>query len=70
MSEIVEFYTAAMPHSPHNESRLMEEIAFLESRLLSIGAVGDCAYEKSLARTYAALLKTRRNQLSAVKKSN
>jgi hypothetical protein len=64
MSELVEFYTAAMPHSAHWESRLREEIAFLEVKAHDLARRADCAYEKSLARTYHALLQARRAELA------
>ena len=64
MSEIVDFYTAALPHSAHSESRLREEIAFLEVKASDLARRADCAYEKSLARTYLALLQARRAALA------
>ena len=66
MHEIVDFYTAALPTGAHGETRLLEEIAFLQARLTQIGS-GDCAYEKSMARTYAALLEARRRELAEAK---
>lgn len=66
MHEIVDFYTAGLPRGAHSETRCLEEIAYLEARLRQLGT-GDCAYEKSLARTYAALLATRRQQLDRLK---
>lgn len=59
-----DFYTAPMPDSPYNRARLLEEIAYMEARLRAIGQ-GDCAYERSLARTYAVMIHTRRRQLAA-----
>jgi hypothetical protein len=64
MNEIVDFYTAALPRSPHSESRLREEIAFLEVKARELSCSADCAYEKSLARTYSALLQARRAELA------
>lgn len=66
MHEIVDFYTAALNTGSYSESRLLEEIAFLEARLTQLDS-GDCAYEKSMARTYAALLATRRQQLEGLR---
>lgn len=69
MKEIVEFYTKAIPYSPDHQSRLREEIAFLEARLHALGHPGgeDSAYERALARTYRALLSVRRNELADVR---
>lgn len=69
MSEIVSFYTAAVPHRPESRSRLLEEIAYLEARLMEIGENGDCAYEKAMVRSYTALLETRRNELLALERA-
>lgn len=66
MHEIVDFYTAPLTTGAHSESRLLEEIAFLEARLTQLGS-GDCAYEKSMVRTYTTLLATRRQQLDRLK---
>jgi hypothetical protein len=63
MNDIVQFYTAALPRGPHHETRLLEEIAFLEVRVRELNLRADCAYEKSLARSYAALLEARRAEL-------
>ncbi len=63
MSELIDFYTAALPHGPHSETRLREEIAFLEARAQEVAHRADCAYENSLARTYRALLQARRAEL-------
>lgn len=65
MNEIVDFYTAALPNGPHNETRLLEEIAFLEDRVRKLDA--NCAYERSMARTYVALLNARRRQLDRLR---
>lgn len=66
MHEVVDFYTAALSTGVQGETRLLEEIAFLEARLNQLGS-GDCAYEKSMVRTYAALLEGRRQQLEGVR---
>lgn len=63
MNDLVHFYTAALPRGPHQETRLLEEIAFLEVRVRDLNRCADCAYEKSLARSYAALLQARRAEL-------
>ncbi len=65
MSELVNFYTSSLPRRPETRTRLLEEIAFLESRLLAMDS-GDCAYEKTMARGYTALLSVRRNELAAL----
>lgn len=67
MTEIIDFYTAALPRGPHSETRLMEEIAFLEARAREAARRADCAYERSLARTYSALLNARRAELARLK---
>lgn len=67
MTELIEFYTAALPRGPHSESRLIEEIAFLEIRAREAARHANCAYERSLARTYSALLKARRAELAQLK---
>lgn len=67
MTEIIDFYTAALPRGPHNETRLIEEIAFLEVRARDAARQANCAYERSLARTYSALLKARRAELAQLK---
>jgi len=64
VNEIIDFYTSALPRSPHCESRLREEIAFLEVKARETARRADCAYEKSLARTYSALLAARRAELA------
>lgn len=64
MNELIDFYTAVLPRSEHSENRLVQEIAYLETRLHDLDHSGDCAYERSLVRTYAALLRTRRTQLA------
>ncbi len=64
MQEIVNHYARVQPRHDKGHTRLLEEIAYLEARLLAIGETGDCAYEKSLARSYTELLHTRRLQLA------
>lgn len=66
MNEIVEFYTAALPLGSDGTSRLLEEIAFLEARLAERRGESDCAYERSLARSYEAVLRARRSQLAGL----
>lgn len=46
-----------------NEARILSDIDYFERRLSAIGYSGDCAYEKSLARTYQYLLLQRRKLL-------
>ncbi|MDH5784099.1 MAG: hypothetical protein OEZ16_00655 [Chromatiales bacterium] len=60
MNMLVERYTTATPDRDQSYSRLLEEIAYLEARLIDIGHTGDCAYEKALARSYRELLRQRR----------
>lgn len=67
MQEILQSYSTTPPHRDHGYSRLLEEIAYLEARLIAIGQTGDCAYEKSLARSYTELLLARRRQLASLK---
>ena len=66
MNDIVQFYTTTIPRRHDTESRLLEEIAFLESRLVAFDHSGDNAYEKAMVRSYNALLNARRDQLSAL----
>jgi hypothetical protein len=66
MNELIDFYTAALPRSPHSETRLREEIAFLETKARELSGDANCAYEKSLARTYHALLQARRAELATI----
>ncbi len=63
MNMLIESYTTATPHRDRSYSRLVEEIAYLEARLIAIGQTGDCAYEKSMARSYRELLRQRRCDL-------
>lgn len=67
MQEIVQSYTKPQTHPDHGYSRLLEEVAYLEARLIAIGQTGDCAYEKSLARSYTELLIARRRQLASIR---
>lgn len=64
MNRLVESYTTATPHRDQSHSRLVEEIAYLEARLIAIGQTGDCAYEKAMARSYTQLLQQRRRELA------
>ena len=63
MNMLAETYSNSTPHRDHIHSRLLEEIAYLEARLIAIGQNGDCAYEKAMARSYSELLKLRRQEL-------
>lgn len=65
MQEMLQSYARPVQHPDHGYSRLLEEIAYLEARLIAIGQTGDCAYEKSLARSYTELLRARRRQLAS-----
>lgn len=67
MQEIVQSYGRATPHPEQGYIRLLEEIAYLEARLIAIGQTGDCAYEKSLARSYTELLRARRLKLATIR---
>lgn len=67
MHQVLHGYAKPNPHPDHGYSRLLEEIAYLEARLIAIGQTGDCAYEKSLARSYSELLFARRRQLASVR---
>ncbi len=64
MQKLAHFYGAAPTQPNAYQTRLIEEIAYLEARLHDIGITGDCAYEKALARSYDLLLKDRRRQLA------
>ena len=64
MQALIRHDTRALPKREQNHTRLLEEIAYLEARLIAIGETGDCAYEKSLARSYSELLRARRRQLA------
>ena len=66
MNMLATSYTTATPHRDHSLSRLLEEIAYLEARLIAIGQTGDCAYEKSMARSYRELLSLRRKELCSL----
>jgi len=66
MQELLQNYTMPRTQRDHSYTRLLEEIAYLEARLIAIGQTGDCAYEKSLARSYSELLRTRRMQLATL----
>ena len=63
MNRLTERYSTATPGREHSHSRLLEEIAYLEARLITIGQNGDCAYEKAMARSYTQLLRQRRCDL-------
>jgi len=67
MQAILPRYAKPSPHPDQGYIRLLEEIAYLEARLIAIGQTGDCAYEKSLARSYTELLRARRRQLASLK---
>jgi len=64
MQDLIHHYTTPRPLHDQGHTRLLEEIAYLEARLVAIGQTGDCAYEKSLARSYTELLRARRQQLA------
>ena len=66
MNILAQSYTSPAPHHDHSYSRLLEEIAYLEARLITIGQTGDCAYEKSMARSYRQLLQQRRRDLETI----
>jgi hypothetical protein len=63
MKMLTASYTTPSSHRDYGYSRLLEEIAYLEARLITIGQTGDCAYEKSMARSYSRLLQLRRREL-------
>lgn len=67
MNHLVDFYTHGLPRSPHEATRLDEEIAYLEARLHAMNGGGDCAYEHAMSRSYSDLLKVRRRELAALK---
>ena len=46
-----------------DEQDLVEEIAYLTSRLDDMGTNGDCAYERALARAFSAMVQERTRQL-------
>lgn len=59
-----------LAHGPDiNEAQILKEIAYFEARLSVMGHSGDCAYEKSLARTYDCLLRQRRHLLALLRNS-
>lgn len=66
MNDISQYYAQPRHRGAEHITRLREEIAYLEARLDEIGGNGDCAYEKSLARSYVVLLKERRDQLTRI----
>jgi hypothetical protein len=66
MKMLTASYTTPTAHRDHHYGRLLEEIAYLEARLIAIGQTGDCAYEKSMARSYSRLLHLRRRELGAL----
>jgi hypothetical protein len=66
MNRLAESYTTTTAHRDHSYGRLLEEIAYLEARLIAIGQTGDCAYEKSMARSYTQLLQLRRRELDTI----
>jgi hypothetical protein len=63
MHNLAHFY-AAKPTAADRQTRMLEEIAYLEARLRDIGGNGDCAYEKSLERSYRSLISERRQLLA------
>jgi hypothetical protein len=65
MQKMIHHYSRSISLRDQGHTRLLEEIAYLEARLIAIGQTGDCAYEKSLARSYSELLRARRRQLAA-----
>ena len=66
MNMIAKTYTTTTPHRDQSHSRLIEEIAYLEARLIAMGQTGDCAYEKAMARSYRELLQLRRSELATL----
>ncbi len=70
MDELFEYYSQKKSGADHKLSHLIEEIAFFEGRLVAIGQTGDCAYEKSLSKTYRTLLRDRRKQLNILQRKS
>ncbi len=68
MNQLLEGYSQVSPHSDHHHGRLLEEIAYLEARLIAIGQNGDCAYEKVMERSYRELLLRRRQELATIQR--
>ncbi len=66
MNSLAQSYTIATPGGEQGRSRLIEEIAYLEARLIAMGQNGDCAYEKAMARSYRELLRQRRQELGSL----
>jgi hypothetical protein len=66
MNMLAQTYTNTTPQRDQSHSRLLEEIAYLEARLIAMGQTGDCAYEKAMARSYRELLQLRRRELEAL----
>lgn len=46
------------------QQALLEDIAYFEARLEQMGHLGDCAYEKAMARFYEALVAQKRQSLA------
>ncbi len=53
----------------HHESRLLEQIAYFEARLVEIGYLGDCAYEKAMVRVYLSRRQELNDQLAALRQA-
>ena len=66
MKEMLQSYSKPVLHPDQGYSRLIEEVAYLEARLIAISRNGDCACEKSLARGYSELLRARRRRLATL----
>lgn len=70
MDQLLDYYGTKKSTTDTRLSHLIEEIAFLEGRLITIGQTGDCAYEKSLSKTYRDLLRVRRKQLNILRRKS
>jgi hypothetical protein len=50
----------------NRELELLDEIAILQRRLELMGMEGDCAYERAISKLYQAMVKKRKQQLTAL----
>lgn len=69
METMAYFYTAAVPAGPDYSTRLLEEIAYFETRLETLRNYTSCAYDRALVRSYEAIIDSRRKQLATIKQT-
>ena len=53
-----------------SEGQLLDEITWFEARLDAIGDIGDCAYEKALARSYEQAVSSHRARLASLQRAS